>query len=1029
MSCFRSILVKIISISTSFIRYILDSKKAESKFKKQAHWAQEGKVDDIIDFLDSVIESIPKIIYIKDAKDLKFVHINKAAEETLGLTNADLFGKSDLDFFPAEQAQRFMETDRLILKGGVTVDFPDEELLTKYGLRFIHTKKVPIVDKNGTIRFLFCIGEDITERKIMEQQKALLQQDVHARRMAESIAALKLDAEIEALAVSRRYHAILDRAPSLISVKNRQGSILLTNQMFNVLDGPLPQEYIGRNLFEIFPPEIAQELWGNDLAVFDSGRMLEVEEKFRHRDGTIQTYLTNKFALSEVNGEITEVCTISTNITERKQLEQQKERLQEEINNRIAASAIASAEAAVAADEKAHMVEKINLDLQQQIIERKQVEERLRLSEQNLAITLQSIGDAVIATDAAGQIIRMNATAEYLTAWTLNQAFGQALKDVFRIVNVQSAEPLVKLIQEVIERGEVVELDAHTMLIDRNGRAYQIASIASPIRAPSGQIDGAVLVFRDVSEDYRLRETLASTAELLELTGEMAKVGGWILDLEAMKFSFSKETCRIFDVDPSESLTREQGMSFFTPESLEVAQAKIQAAIESGQSWDVDLQMITAKGRGIWTRVQGSAVKKDGKAIKLIGALQDITELKQVEADLQLAKAVADLANQSKSIFIANMSHEIRTPLTIIRGYSELLAHSMGDHENQSWINIILRSTQQLELLINDILDLSKIEAGKIEVELRSVAIQQIITDVRELLLLRVAEKGIQLNFSIAGSVPSTITTDPLRLKQILLNIIGNAIKFTDKGSVDVIISHKPDGSRSSNSVLTFSVTDTGIGMTPEQKEKIFGAFNQADSSITRRFGGTGLGLFLSQKLTHLLGGCIVISKSELGMGSTFTVTINPGSIMEVALLQGPSAFEGEANFAMEMAPAAENLKGMTILLVEDAEDIRTLLSYILSSEGALVVGAANGNEGIKLFHKASFDLLLMDIEMPIMDGFQAIRQLRSEGCSSPIFAMTAHAMSGERERCIAAGFTDYLPKPIDFNKLINMASKYGREG
>ena len=488
---------------------------------------------------------------------------------------------------------------------------------------------------------------------------------------------------------------------------------------------------------------------------------------------------------------------------------------------------------------------------------------------------------------------------------------------------------------------------------------------------------------------------------------------------------------------PSGFLNKKPFTRFIFPDDQDIFYIFRIKLLEDGVIRNCELRMLREDKSIFWVLVNASTVI-DRKVKATLISISDISERKLLEQqNVVTAKNISKLnaekkyvlesASRFKSDFIANMSHEIRTPLAIIRGYSELLADKDGDLENQTWIKTILASSQQLELLINDILDLSKIEAGKIEVELKSVALSQIISDVKNLLSLKVFEKGIHLKFAVLGTVPSTIMTDPLRLKQILLNVIGNAIKFTDRGGVDVVLSYKDKGDETSNSVLEFSVTDTGIGMTLDQQKKIFGAFSQADSTITRRFGGTGLGLSLSLNLARVLGGNIVVMESEIGKGSTFTVTINPGSIENVAMLQGPAAFEGEVIAAIEKDTAVGSIKGMKILLVEDAEDIRALVNHILVSQRAIVSVASNGMEGIQLSHKSDFDLILMDLQMPVLDGVQAVEQLRSEGCKLPIFAMTAHAMNGERERCISKGFTDYLSKPINFKKLSAMASKYRR--
>jgi len=267
----------------------------------------------------------------------------------------------------------------------------------------------------------------------------------------------------------------------------------------------------------------------------------------------------------------------------------------------------------------------------------------------------------------------------------------------------------------------------------------------------------------------------------------------------------------------------------------------------------------------------------------------------------------------------------------------------------------------------------------------------------------------------VENSVPRLIQTDPIRLKQILLNLIGNAIKFTPKGEIRVQVSMLP------SALLSFRIRDTGIGMTPEQSQKIFGAYSQADPSITRQYGGTGLGLALSLKLEKLLGGDLVLEESVPGRGSCFHLTIQAHVATERAIIQPLK----EASGVNKKQPRTETaLSDMRVLVAEDAADIRALVCQVLQRQRALVIEAVNGEEAVKLVRENVFDAVLMDLQMPICDGLQATRRLRAEGYELPIFALTAHAMIGERERCLAAGFSGYLTKPINFKEMISVLSQ-----
>jgi PAS domain S-box-containing protein len=403
---------------------------------------------------------------------------------------------------------------------------------------------------------------------------------------------------------------------------------------------------------------------------------------------------------------------------------------------------------------------------------------------------------------------------------------------------------------------------------------------------------------------------------------------------------------------------------------------------------------------------------------------------------LQIEKERADAANRAKSEFLANMSHEIRTPMTAILGYAELLRDRLTDSADHEAIDTIRKNGDHLLAIINDILDLSKIESGRFEVECIPCSPSQLVADVISLVRPRADEKGLQLTVAFEGPIPAVIRSDPFRLRQILINLIGNAIKFTDRGRIAVkvgltrsptqhsALTHSP-----ATTHLTFSVIDTGIGIPPDKLERLFLPFTQADASTTRRYGGTGLGLAISKRLCDMLGGELS-AKSEFGQGSTFCLAIPYSSAVSEALLELPTlSVAASAGFEPPTA-AAEIRLGCRLLLAEDGPDNRRLLEFILDRAGADVTLAENGQIAMELALAAEadqrpFDVVLMDMQMPVLDGYGATELLRSLGFSRPIIALTAHAMIGDREKCLQAGCTDYATKPIDRPRLLAQIARY----
>jgi len=407
----------------------------------------------------------------------------------------------------------------------------------------------------------------------------------------------------------------------------------------------------------------------------------------------------------------------------------------------------------------------------------------------------------------------------------------------------------------------------------------------------------------------------------------------------------------------------------------------------------------------------------DSKKVRgCLGIFVDISERKAFEKEIRAAKDLAEAASKAKSEFLANMSHEIRTPLNSILGFSQLLCETkLIESDKSSFIETIERNGRALTQLIDDILDLSKVEAGHISLDVVNFTLSNLINDLMQTLKKSASDKGLHLDLQQKTELPINIKSDPVRLRQILLNIVGNAIKFTHFGVVTIAVgTFKKLGS--DELFLRFEISDTGIGMSEDAKLRIFKPFAQADSSTTREFGGTGLGLALTKKLAIALGGNIELSESRLAEGSTFSVWVSLGTPSEPA--QKPS---DNVNFiqGLQEISVSKPLTGHRILVAEDSPDNQTLINHLLSRAGATVELAENGQEAVELATKSQFDLVIMDLQMPVMDGYAATEELRKKGFDRPIIALTAHAMTGEREKTKAAGFNDYLTKPVNSTNLL----------
>ncbi|MEY4110162.1 MAG: hypothetical protein RLZZ46_516, partial [Bacteroidota bacterium] len=503
-----------------------------------------------------------------------------------------------------------------------------------------------------------------------------------------------------------------------------------------------------------------------------------------------------------------------------------------------------------------------------------------------------------------------------------------------------------------------------------------------------------------------MRENLRKSDALLQEAQELTHNGSWEFDLDKREIWFSDESYRIMGLKKGvDKAVVQTFLNVIHPEDIAKHSLRIRKVIERGLAQTYDIRIIRKSGKVKFLQVIVKPIfDSDNRVVRLFGTILDIDERKNFEADLIKAKEAAEQADRTKSLFLSNMSHEIRTPMNAIIGLSDLLIEDEQNPKQKQRLISIRQSGDVLLKIINEILDFSKIQAGKLLIEKLEFDPNRVVNDTKSAIAFSAVSKGLDFQVITDTKIPKCLMGDSLRLNQILLNLVGNAIKFTEKGFVRLTVDVVNQDSHSVE--LLFSIIDSGIGIPKEQHEKIFESFNQANIGHSRKYGGTGLGLTITKQLIELQGGCLML-KSEPGIGSTFSFAI------KYQLVYSTSQKEPEPSFQI-----GSGLVGRKVLVAEDNQTNQFVMGQILQKWNVEFAFAFNGSQAVEKLLADDFDLVLMDLQMPEMDGYEACKQIRAGGAGHskkdiPIIAVSADAFSQTKDKAIAAGMNAFVPKPI----------------
>ncbi len=641
---------------------------------------------------------------------------------------------------------------------------------------------------------------------------------------------------------------------------------------------------------------------------------------------------------------------------------------------------------------------------------------------------LNCIGDGVIYVDINCAVDYINKTGEALTGWELAEARGRDFDEVFPIINANNRAPIKSPIKEVMEGSELVGLKEGSVLISKTGTEYYISASCSAVTDSFGEngahnpgrLLGVVVVFRDITKIKQMEEEIIRERNISLAMLDNLPVMVWRSDI-SRDYYFNKTFLEFIGSELKNTMAVIWEKTH--PDDLEKFLQVYTDSFQNQCPYELEIKMLRNDGcyRDVISIGSPYYDLKD-EFMGFIGTFLDMTERKKAESALKKSMIKAEVANKAKSEFLANMSHEIRTPLNGIVGMIELTRLTKLDQEQEENLLIAKNCVDTLLKIINDILDVSKLEAKKLEVKENDFDLYEMVDEVMQMHKKNALEKNLELKTEIKENVPSSLIGDDNRIKQILNNFVSNAIKFTEAGEIKVFVGLLNEENEYTEEYVEiyFSVLDTGIGVPHDKQEQLFESFTQADTSYTKKYDGTGLGLSISKELVELMGGEIGVD-SQAGKGSNFFFILKLTKGQERS-----SPVKIESPEKNEKTPYKRHL-----LLVEDDKVNQISIASMLRKQGYTVDIACNGEEALEYYDKKSYDLILMDIQMPVMDGIETTRKIRIKEKDikhTPIIAITAFALSGDREKFVNQGMDEYIAKPVKTTELLGIVEEFTSE-
>ena len=909
----------------------------------------------------ALMENSPDYIYIKDTEG-RFVQVNRATALKTGFPKPDtLVGLTDFDLFDEASAKAFREDEERVIRSGSPIVAKEEREVGADGtIRWMETTTMPHYDESGRICGIIGISHDITARK---------------------------QADAELASQRQHYQVMFDAMPALVMYKDTCNRALRINRFGAALFGLPLAEIEGKSMFELDPEHAAQS-FEDDLEIIRTGQpKLGLEEIVGTADGRTVWLRTDKLPDRDAQDQIVGVVVFAVDVTAQKLAESQLLKAHEELE---------------------HKVRDRTRTMEKEIAERENVELRLREQERFIRAVIDTDPNMIFVKDRAGRFTLVNRTACDFLCLRDDEIIGRTSTELaLDAENLRSIEREDRMIwRQQAERPPIEETYRN-----RQGEAHWWQTVKRPLFDQQGTMTHLLGVSVDITDRKRREEEFRRAEAFLNSVVQNLPITVFIKDAANLKFVLWNKAGEELTGYTNAEMVGRSDHDFFPPDIAARFIANDRQALQSGQVIDVPEEVLETRlhGRRIMHTRKIPILDAQGRPQYLLGISQDVTDRKRADEELRHARDAAEAANRAKSEFLANMSHEIRTPMNGVLGMTNLLLSSGLTAEQQDYAENAHRSAEGLLAVINDILDFSKIEAGKLHFEQLDFDLRDVVESSLDMVADAAHAKAIELGALLPQKIATTLRGDPGRLRQVLLNLLGNAVKFTANGEVAVEVSQFEESDTQVR--LRFEVSDTGIGIPAETQARLFRPFVQADGSTTRKYGGTGLGLVIARQLVEMMNGEIGV-RSEPGVGSTFWFTVRLDK-------QPPEVRREGARL--------DNLRGARVLAVDDNGLNRRIIQHHLAAWAQDCCVVASGREALTSLREAAaggrkFDLAILDMQMPGMDGLMLADAIRAD----PILTGTALILLSSLGQVSAApelrrrGIAVNLVKPVKQSDLYN---------